>query len=65
MSRGTVRLLGKLLRAIGAAVFIISFAVTFGLEGYFISFPLTPDPQRGLIVGHRIHDTHYYITPHL
>lgn len=65
MNRDTFRLLGKILRAIGAVVFITSFTVTLGLGGYFTSFPRMPDPQRGLIVGHNIHGTHYYITPQL
>ncbi len=65
MYRDTFRLLGKILRAIGAVVSIISWAVTLGLQGYFTSFPLTPDPQHGLIVGHNNHGTHYYITSQL
>ena len=65
MHRNAFRVLGKILRAAGGATFIIAFAVTLGLEVYFAFFPLTPDPQRGLIAGHNIHGTLYYITAQL
>jgi len=59
--RLSTREIGKILRAVGAAAFLISFVIVVGLGVYFVSFPPTPNPQHGLTAAYNDHGTNHYI----
>jgi hypothetical protein len=57
--------IGKTLRAVGGAIYMLSFLSLFGFDYYFRTFPIVPDPQRGLTATYISKGTNHYITQSL